>query len=43
MKLLKATGQAFDLESQKRDILQECVDNYEANVYRVKNIFIKYL
>ena len=39
MKLLKATEQAFELESQKRDILQEYVDAYETNIYRVKFIF----
>ena len=37
MKFLQATEQAsMILESQKRDILQEYVDDYEANVYRVR-------
>lgn len=39
MKLLKATEQVYDIESQKRDILQEFVDDYETNIYRVKNFF----
>jgi hypothetical protein len=36
MKFIKSTEQAFDLESQKRDILQEYVDDYETNIYRVQ-------
>ncbi|CAF0977338.1 unnamed protein product [Rotaria sordida] len=36
MKLLRATLQAFNSESQKRDVLQEYVDAYETNVYRAR-------
>ena len=36
MKFLQETEQIYALESQKRDILQEYVDDYETNVYRVK-------
>jgi len=39
MKLLKATEQAYDLESQKRDILQEFIDDYETNIYRVDRFY----
>jgi plasmid stability protein len=35
MKFIRAAEHAFDLESQKRDILQEYVDDYESHVYRV--------
>jgi hypothetical protein len=35
MKLIKTIEDAFDIESQKRDILQEYVDDYETNIYRV--------
>ena len=37
MKLLRVTEQAFDLESQKRDILQEYIDDYETKIYRVNS------
>ncbi len=36
MKFIKATEHAFDIESQKRDILQEYVDAYETNIYHVR-------
>jgi hypothetical protein len=39
MKLLKATERAYDLESQKRDILQEFIDDYETNIYRVDRFY----
>ena len=35
LKFLKATERACHLESQKRDVLQGYVDNYENHVYRV--------
>ena len=41
MKLLRAIEQAFSLENEKCEILQEYVDDYETNVYRVK-YFIKF-
>lgn len=36
MKFIKAAEQAFHLENQKCDILQEYVDDYESHVYRVR-------
>ena len=38
MKFIKAAEHAFYLESQKRDILQEYVDDYESYVYRVRTV-----
>jgi hypothetical protein len=38
MKFLRATEKAFDLENQKCNILQEYVDDYETNIYRVKSL-----
>jgi len=35
MKLLEGIKHEFYIESQKRDILQEYVEDYETNVYRV--------
>ncbi|CAF1204853.1 unnamed protein product [Rotaria sp. Silwood1] len=36
LKLVRTTEEAFDIESQKRDILQEYVDAYETNIYRAR-------
>lgn len=35
LKFLKATEQACHFENQKRDVLQDYIDNYENHVYRV--------
>lgn len=43
MKFLRATLRAFDLESQKRDILKDYVEDYETNVYRVEQFSLQLL
>lgn len=35
-KLLRATSHAVDLETQKRDMMKNSVEEYENNVYRVR-------
>ena len=38
MKLIRATARAFDLESQRRDLLKDCLNEYETNIYRVSSM-----
>ena len=35
--------QAFDVENEKRDILQDCVNDYVTNIYRVKKFSFFFL